>query len=78
MILPRTVTARRFIKALLKDGFVLVRQKGSHQTYRHPDGRTVTVLFHRSGETFRPGTLHAMIKDAGWTEADLRRLKLIK
>lgn len=78
MILPRTVTARKFISALLKDGFVLVRQKGSHQTYRHPDGRTVTVLFHRSGETFRPGTLRAMIKDAGWTEADLRRLKLIK
>ncbi|MCS7274216.1 MAG: type II toxin-antitoxin system HicA family toxin [Candidatus Bipolaricaulota bacterium] len=55
-----------------------MRQKGSHQTYRHPDGRTVTVLFHRSGETFRPGTLRAMIKDVGWTEADLRRLKLLK
>ncbi len=78
MILPRNVTARKFVRALLRDGFVFVRQKGSHQTYRHPDGRTVTVVFHRPGDTFRPGTLKDMIKDAGWTEADLRRLKLLK
>jgi predicted RNA binding protein YcfA (HicA-like mRNA interferase family) len=78
MILPRTVTARKFVNALLRDGFVFVRQKGSHQTYRHPDGRTVTVIFHRAGDTFRPGTLRGMITDASWTEADLRRLKLLK
>jgi len=78
MILPRNITARKFVSALLRDGFVFVRQKGSHQTYRHPDGRTVTVIFHHSGDTFRPGTLHDMIKDAGWTQADLRRLKLLK
>jgi predicted RNA binding protein YcfA (HicA-like mRNA interferase family) len=78
MTLPRNVTARKFVRALLRDGFVFVRQKGSHQTYRHPDGRTVTVVFHRSGETFRPGTLKDMIGDAGWTEDDLRRLKLLK
>ena len=78
MSLPRNITARKFVRALMRDGFVLVRQKGSHRTYRHPDGRTVTVAFHRPGDTFRPGTLKAMIQDVGWTEADLRRLKLIK
>ncbi len=77
-MLPRTVTARKFVRALLRDGFVFVRQKGSHRTYRHPDGRTVTVAFHRPGDTFRPGTLKAMITDAGWTENDLRRLTLLK
>jgi predicted RNA binding protein YcfA (HicA-like mRNA interferase family) len=78
MIVPRNVTARKFVNALLRDGFVLVRQKGSHQTYRHPGGRTVTVIFHHSGETFRPGTLNDMITDASWIETDLRRLKLLK
>ena len=78
MRLPRNITARKFVNALLRDGFIFVRQKGSHQTYRHPDERTVTVIFHHSGETFRPGTLKDMITDAEWTENDLRRLKLIK
>ena len=78
MTLPRNLTARKFVNALLRDGFLVVRQKGSHQTYRHPDGRTVTVIFHHSGATFRPGTLEDMITEAGWTESDLRRLKLLK
>jgi predicted RNA binding protein YcfA (HicA-like mRNA interferase family) len=78
MKLPRNITARKFVNALLRDGFIFARQKGSHQTYRHPDRRTVTVIFHHSGETFRTGTLEDMITDAGWTETDLRRLKLLK
>ncbi|OGF55573.1 MAG: hypothetical protein A2Z21_03310 [Candidatus Fraserbacteria bacterium RBG_16_55_9] len=78
MKLPRNITARKFVNALLRAGFHFARQKGSHQTYRHPDGRTVTVIFHHSGETFRPGTLKDMITDAGWTEPDLRRLKLLE
>ena len=78
MRLSRNITAQKFVNALLRDGFLFVRQKGSHQTYRHPNGRTVTVIFHHSGETFRLGTLRDMITDAEWTENDLRRLKLLK
>ena len=78
MKLPRNITARKFVNAMLRDGFRFVRQKGSHQTYWHRDGRTVTVIFHHSGETFRTGTLKGMIQDDGWTEADMRRLKLLK
>ena len=78
MTLPRNITARRFVRALLQDDFVFIRQKGSHQTYRHPDGRTVTVVFHRSGESFRSGTLKDMITDAEWNDGDLRRLRLLR
>jgi hypothetical protein len=36
------------------------------------------VTFHRPGETFPPKTLRSMIADqAEWTDADLRRLRLI-
>lgn len=74
----RNLTAREIISALVRDGFTLDRQSGSHQHYRHPDGRRVTVSFHRPGETFRPKTLKRMIEDqARWTEDDLRRLNLL-
>lgn len=75
----RTVTARQFIKALKQDGFVLDRQKGSHQHYLHSDGRRVTVSYHSGSDTFPLKTLKRMIEDqANWDENDLIRLKLIK
>jgi predicted RNA binding protein YcfA (HicA-like mRNA interferase family) len=75
----RSITAREIISALHRDGFSLRSQSGSHQRYQHPDGRRVTVSFHRAGDTFRPKTLRAIVEmQARWNEADLRRLKLIK
>ncbi len=43
----RNITARELVNALIRDGFVLYNQRGSHQRYRHDDGRRVTVTFHR-------------------------------
>jgi predicted RNA binding protein YcfA (HicA-like mRNA interferase family) len=64
---------------LLRDGFSLDRQAGSHQLYRHPDGRRVTVSYHRSGETFETKTLRTMLEtQARWTEQDLVRLGLLR
>ena len=73
----RTVTAREIGQALLRDGFVLRRQKGSHRRYQHPDGRRVTVTFHSSSDTFPLGTLRSMVEEqARWTTDDLKRLGL--
>jgi predicted RNA binding protein YcfA (HicA-like mRNA interferase family) len=75
----RNITAREMIGALIRDGFVLYNQRGSHQRYRHADGRRVTLTFHRAGDTFPIGTLRSMIElQAQWTEGDLRRLSLIR
>ena len=72
----RSVTARELIATLIRDGFTLDRQAGSHQHYYHPDGRRVTV--HRSGDTFEIKTLRTMIGlQACWTEEDLKRLRLL-
>ncbi len=74
----RSLTAREVCRALLRDGFTLARQRGSHQRYTHPDGRRVTVPFTRSGDTFAPGTLRSILeRQARWTLDDLRRLGLI-
>ncbi|HEV2494689.1 MAG TPA: type II toxin-antitoxin system HicA family toxin [Terriglobia bacterium] len=74
----RSVTARRLVNALEKDGFRLNRQSGSHRQYKHADRRRVTVSFHHSSDTFPPKTLRSMIEiQARWTWEDLVRLGLL-
>jgi len=74
----RSLTARRLISALQKDGFAFDGQSGSHQHYRHADGRKVTVSFHHPGDTFPPKTLKEMLElQARWNSTDLKRLKLL-
>jgi len=74
----RGLTSRKIIKALLKDGFALDEEVRTERIYRHPDGRKISIHYHTGNETYGPGLLGALIKDAGWTIKDLRRLKLVK
>ena len=73
----RHVSVRRLIAALERDGFWFDGGKSSHLRYRHADGRQVTVSFHRSGATFRDGTLNSILRQTRWTTADFFRLGLI-
>jgi predicted RNA binding protein YcfA (HicA-like mRNA interferase family) len=75
----KNVTVREFIRALEKDGFEFKRQRGSHKVYFHPErNRQVLIAYHHSSETILSGMLHDLIDDAGWTEDDLIRLKLMR
>jgi len=40
------LTAKELIKILLKLGFELKRQKGSHKFFQHPDSRTTVIPDH--------------------------------
>ncbi|MDP2431075.1 MAG: type II toxin-antitoxin system HicA family toxin [Pseudomonadota bacterium] len=61
------VLSPREVAALLtKIGFAMVRQRGSHQQYRHPDGRCTTVPFH-AGRDISPILLRQIAKDIGLT-----------
>ncbi len=75
----RNLTTRELISALLRDGFVFNRQRGSHQLYSDPTThRRVTVPSHRGSDTLRRQTLKTIIeRQARWTEEDLRRLGLL-
>jgi predicted RNA binding protein YcfA (HicA-like mRNA interferase family) len=74
-----TLTTRKLISALLRDGFEHRGTTGSHRKFVHPDGRRVTVTFHSAGATFTIRTLKSILEiQAQWTEEDLMRLKLIK
>ena len=50
----KLIDARRMEKLLLMQGFMKVRQKGSHVFYRHPDGRTTTLPHHKGRLLARP------------------------
>jgi predicted RNA binding protein YcfA (HicA-like mRNA interferase family) len=74
---PRGVSVRELITALRKDGFELMRTRGSHRFYQHTDGRQVSIPYHRLSDTFAIGTLKALVKDLGWEDEDLKRLGLV-
>ena len=57
---------RELIKLIQKDGWVEIRQKGSHRVYKHPKKLgIVTVPIHRMSDEIRPGTLNSILKQAG-------------
>jgi len=51
--------------------------KGNEYVYRFPDGRHVTIHYH-SRKCYGSNLLKKLLADIGWTEEDMRRLKLIK
>jgi len=62
--LPR-LTARETLRAFKRAGFVEWRQRGSHlHLKRLSDNRRITIPVH-PGRIIPPGTLRAMIGDAG-------------
>lgn len=50
------------IRILNHLGFEQIRQKGSHIYFRHPDGRSTVVPFHK-GEDLSKGLLSEILKD---------------
>ena len=63
MKLPRDVHGHRAVAALRRLGFEQRRQTGSHCILRRAE-RTVVVPMHRP---IKPGTLRALIEQAGLT-----------
>jgi len=56
------LTAAELGKVLVRLGFVLKRQRGSHMFFEHPDGRT-TVVPNHPGEEIDRGLLLKMVKE---------------
>ncbi|KIM09327.1 MAG: periplasmic or secreted lipoprotein [Sulfurovum sp. PC08-66] len=56
------ISAKELIRFLQSLGFELVRQKGSHQRYKHQDGRAVTIPVHGK-ETLKRGLLNGILNE---------------
>lgn len=63
---------KEVVAILLRLGFAMVRQKGSHQQFRHPDGRATTVPVHASRD-LSPLLLRQICKDISITTDELLR-----
>ncbi len=72
------ITVRELISALQKDEFLPDVQLKTERIYRHPDGRRVSIHYHKGSDCYNKGLLKALLDDIGWSIDDLRRLKLIK
>lgn len=72
-------TADDLCSALKRDGFELEGKRGAVLAYykKSSPPRRVTVHYHPR-KTYGAKLLEAIIESAGWTEDDLRRLKLVK
>jgi predicted RNA binding protein YcfA (HicA-like mRNA interferase family) len=57
-------TAKDVIKVLQRRGFALAGQKGSHQKWRHANGRQVIVAVH-GNKPMPIGTLKSVIDGSG-------------
>ena len=68
------VTARELVVFLKAQGFVEVRQSGSHVTVAHDRGLSATVPVH-SGVDLGRGLAIRILKDAGFSVEDFLRLR---
>jgi len=67
------ITGAEMIQALERDGFQVIRIRGSHHFLRHMDGRTSVIPVH-AGETLGPGLVSKILRDIGLDREQFERL----
>jgi predicted RNA binding protein YcfA (HicA-like mRNA interferase family) len=61
------MTTREVLQRLHADGWVKVRQTGSHWQFKHATKPgVVTVAVHKQSAHVKPGTLASIKRQAGW------------
>lgn len=68
------IRGKELISILLKQGFIIIRQKGSHVRLEHPDGRKTSVPIH-SGESVHIGLLRKILRDIQITPEKFHTLR---
>ena len=58
---------RELVRLLEEDGWYLVRQRGSHRQFRHPEKPGLVTVAGKANDDLAPGTLNSIRKQAGWT-----------
>lgn len=70
------ISSKDMVKILENIGFIEIRQKGSHKSFKHKDGRTTVVPFH--SEDLGRGLIRKILNDVDITvdEYEQRRKML--
>lgn len=64
-------STQEVVTVLRKHGFALITQKGSHQKWRHANGRQVIVAMH-GNKPIPIGTLKSIVQGSGLDVEDFR------
>ena len=72
----KNITADDLIRALENDGWKLRSGSGSRRIYLN-GSKLVSIHYHPK-KAYGRNLLRDLLKDIGWSENDLKRLKLIK
>ncbi len=70
--MSKTFSGRQLVKALRRSGFVIDHQRGSH-IFLHNLDKNISVIVPNHKE-IKKGTLNNIIKKAGLTIEDLKKL----
>lgn len=61
----RPITAKKLIKILIANGFILSRQKGNHAIFKHSNSNIIVpVPLHGKNRPIHIGTLMTIIKQS--------------
>ena len=63
-----------FRRAAAKLGFQKARQTGSHERWRHPDGRSTTIPIH-GGRQIGPPLFYRILNQLGIDEEEFDKLR---
>jgi len=66
--------ADEFRRAAKKLGFVKARQTGSHERWKHPDGRATTIPIH-GGKQIGPPLFYRILQQIGIGEEEFEGLR---
>jgi predicted RNA binding protein YcfA (HicA-like mRNA interferase family) len=65
------IKVREMIRAIERDGWVLVATRGSHRQYKHPTKPGRVTIPGRLGDDLPPGTERSVRKQAGLEKEDM-------
>lgn len=70
MSILANVKVKELERLLLKKGFLIHSSKGSHKTFKHPNGRRTTLAYH-PGNVPKP-IVAKILKQAGISREELK------
>lgn len=65
---------KEVVAILVKFGFIIDRQRGSHIFLKHPDGRATVIPIH-AGENIGPGLFAKVLRDVELSREDFLKRK---
>ncbi len=71
-------TAKQLIDALERDGWERKLKRGAIQSFKNTSTGQILTIHYHPNKTYGPKLLKHLMAKTGWSEEDLRRLKLIK